>query len=210
MRKAFSLMLLCIMMLTGCAQQPAPDTIDKPAMYIEPAQLTASEEQIKSMASQGRTCNIYDFQLGKEQHGLTVCVYRLADSQWELYTGGTQLRLPAQDGKGRFALSFGPLTEGIFASTPDETSGVMTLRQAPAEIPYDVSGLNTETASITSLAEVRYGEEIPLLLQFITSRLQETDPAPILSFQPEDLAILGHEHVFLVTVSFSPMPLDPK
>ncbi|MBE5804979.1 MAG: hypothetical protein E7316_10780 [Clostridiales bacterium] len=207
MKRIFFLMLLCVaLLLTGCAQQAATD--DKPAMYIEPAQLTAQEEQIKALSSPGRNCNIYDFQLGKDQHVITVNVYRLTDNQWELYTGGSQMHLPTQNGQGRFALNFGPLTDSIFASVLDENNGVMSLRQGPAEPLYDISGLDTETSSRTDLVEVRYGEEIPLLLQFITSKLQEVDPAPVISFHPEDLAPLGHEHVFLVTVTFSPMPVE--
>lgn len=204
MKRAFFLMLLCaILLLTGCAQQPAAD--DKPAMYIEPTQLTAQEELIKSIASQGRNCNIYDFQLGKEQLGITVSVYRLENNQWELYTGGSQLHLPAQEGKGRFALNFGPLTEGILTSMLDEKSNVMTLRQAPADILYDVSGLNVTTTQLSELAEVHYGEEIPLVLQFISSQLPEDNPNAVITIQPEDLAALGYEHVFFVTAAFLPM-----
>lgn len=172
-------------------------------MYIEPAQLTEQEELIKSLASQGRNCLLYDFQLGKDEHSLTICVYHLEDGQWALYTGGNQQALPVQDGKGLFALSFGPLTEGIITSTVDEKNGVGSLSQAPAEIVHDITGLNTETAFSTALAEIRYDEEIPLALQFITSKLQEVDPSPVLSFLPEDLTMLGHEHVFLVTATFS-------
>lgn len=149
MKRALLLMLLCVTFLvTGCAQQPAADA--KPAMYIEPALLSGEEELIKSIASQGRNCNIYDFQLGKEQQGITVSVYRLENGQWALYTGGSQLHLPAQEGKGRFALNFGPLTEGIFTSMLDEKSNVMTWHHAPAEILYDVAGLNVTTTQLSA------------------------------------------------------------
>lgn len=207
MKRTFFTLLLCAMLLlTGCAQQVATDS--KPDMYIEPAQLTAQEELIKSIASQGRNCNIYDFQLGKEQLSITVSVYRLENNQWELYTGGSQLHLPAQEGKGRFALNFGPLTEGILTSMLDEKSNVMTLRQAPADILFDVTGLNVTTTQLSELAEVHYGEEIPLVLQFISSQLPEDNPNAVITFQPEDLAALGHEHVFFVTAAFSPMPSE--
>lgn len=209
MKRILLLMLLCAaLLLTGCAQQVSTDS--KPNMYIEPAQFTAQEELIKSIASQGRSCNIFDFQLGKEQQGITVSVYRLENNQWELYTGGSQLYLPAQEGKGRFALNFGPLTDGILTSMLDEKSNVMTLRQAPADILYDVAGLNVITTQLSDLAEVRYGEEIPLVLQFITSQLPEDDPNAVISIQPEDLTPLGHEHVFYVTATFSPMPTEHK
>lgn len=191
------------LLLTSCAQQPATD--DRPAMYIEPAQLTVQEELIKSIASQGRNCNIYDFQLGKEQLGITVSVYRLENKQWQLYTGGSQLHLPAQEGKGRFALNFGPLTEGILTSMLDEKNNVMTLRQAPTDILYDVTGLNVTTSQLSALAEVSYGEEIPLMLQFISSQLPEDNSNAVITIQPEELAALGHEHVFFVTAVFSPM-----
>lgn len=207
MKRILFLVLLCAsLLLTGCAQQTAAD--NKPDMYIEPAQLTAQEELIKSIASQGRNCSIYDFQLGKEQQGVTVSVYRLENNQWELYTGGSQLHLYAQEGKGRFALNFGPLTEGILTSMLDEKNNVMTLRQAPADILYDVTGLNVTTTQLSDLAEVRYGEEIPLALQFISSQLPEDNPDAVITIHPEELAALGHEHVFFVTVSFSPMPSE--
>ena len=202
-RKLLLLLLGAILLLTGCAPQPATDAADKPAMYIEPAQLTEQEELIKALASQGRSCLLYYFQLGKDEHSVTICVYHLENGQWALYTGGNQLYLPSQEGKGRFALSFGPLTEGIITSTVDERNGIGSLRQAPAEIVYDIAGLNTETAASTALAEIRYDEELPLALQFITSKLHEVEPSPVLSFHPEDLAMLGHEHVFLVTATFS-------
>lgn len=206
--KLLLLSMCAVLLLTGCTRQPAADVSDKPAMYIEPAQLTVQEELVKALASPGRSCLIYDFQLGEDMLGVTIRVYHLEDGLWKLYTGGNQMHLPAQEGKGRFALSFGPLTEGIITSTVDENNGIGSLRQAPADSVYDIAGLNTETSSPSALAEIQYDVEIPLALQFITSKFQEVDPFPVLSFQPEELATLGHEYVFLVTAAISPIPAE--
>lgn len=208
MKRLLFILLLCtVLLLTGCADQ-SPPAAANPDRYIQSAQLTPQEELIRLLSSQGRTASLYDFQLGSCDPSLTVNVYMLEDNQWVLYTGGSSFHLPAQNGSGRFALNYGPLTEGIVTTMVDERGGVMSLRQAPAEILCDVSGLTVSTTALSGLAEVQPDEEIPLLMQLITSQLLEDTPETAFSLQPDEMAALGHEYVFLVTASFSLQPLE--
>lgn len=200
MKRLLLLLLCAAVLLTGCARQ------ETPTMFIRPALLTAQEEQILALSSQGG-CSIFDFQLSEGAHTLTIQVYRLEGNQWAPYTATSSLNLTAQDGKGRFALHYSALPGGIVTTVVDEKGGVLSMRQGPAEIPPVADGLHVTTSTLSGTVEIHYDEEIPLALQIISSQLPEENPGAI-TLRPEELAAQGHEYVFYVTAAFARGPLE--
>lgn len=204
MKRIFFLMLLCVtLLLTGCTQQA------KPGMYIEPAKLTAEEEQIKAMASQGRFVHFFDFQLDQTVQTISVQVYRLEDAQWVPYSVGGKMAMPENRGKGRLALDFYQLYEGVGISvqgSDDNRYSFTTSR--PDSASFDPSGMALYTTALSMQQELAYNVELPIALQIHTAKNAVTSMATDFFHQPERIAAEGHDHVYAVTVTFSNEPME--
>ena len=182
--------------MMGCSD--TPETVDK--MYIEPAQLTEEEENIAGLLGLNTKHRIYDFVLDDTVQTIQVNTYRLVDGEWKLETGGGGQAF--SDITGRIALGFERIDEGIRIAIQSEHTGGST--EYESERNEELSEIGGFATSILSdKTEIVYEEEIPLVIQVITSKNE------VVSYQvdyfntPEEYEKLGYEGVFAVTIRFS-------
>lgn len=185
--------MICIV---GCSD--TPEKVNK--MYIEPAQLTEEEERIAALLGLNTKQRIFDFVLDETVQSIQVNTYRLIDGEWKLETGGGGQAF--SDAKGRIALGFERLDDGICIAIQSEHTGGST--EYKSERNEDLAEIGGFATSILSeKKEFNYEEEIPLAVQVITSKNE------IVSYQvdyfnsPKEYEKLGYEGVFAITIRFS-------
>jgi len=185
--------MICIM---GCSD--TPEKMNK--MYIEPAQLTEEEEQIAALLGLNTKQRIFDFVLDETVQSIQVNTYRLIDGEWKLETGGGGQAF--SDAKGRIALGFERLDEGIRIAIQSEHTGGST--EYESERNEDLEEIGGYATSILSeKTEFEYEEEIPLAVQVITSGNNVVSYQVDYFNSPEEYEKLGYEGVFAITVKFS-------
>lgn len=181
--------------MIGCSD--TPDTTDK--MYIEPAQLTEEEEQIAALLGLNTKQRIFDFVLDETVQSIQVNTYRLIDGEWKLETGGGGQVF--SDVKGRIALGFERLDEGIRIAIQSEHTGGST--EYESERNEDLEEIGGYATSILSeKTEFEYEEEIPLAVQVITSSNNVVSYQVDYFNSPEEYEKLGYEGVFAITICF--------
>lgn len=185
--------MICIM---GCSQKN--ENADK--MYIEPAQLTAEEEQIAALLGLNTKQRIFDFVLDDTVQTIQVNSYRLVDGEWIMESGGGGQAF--SDTKGRIALGFERLDEGMRVAIQSEHTGGSTEYQS--ERNEDLKEIGSFATSILSQkTEFSYEEEIPLVVQVITSKNEIVSSILDDFYSPEEYEKLGYEGVFAITIRFS-------
>ena len=143
---------------------------------------------------------IYDFVLDETVQSIQVNTYRLMDGEWKLETGGGGQAF--SDAKGRIALSFERLDEGIRIAIQSEHTGGST--KYNSERNEDLNEIGSYTTSILSeKTEFAYEEEIPLAVQIITSKNEVVSYQVDYFNSPEEYEKFGYEGVFAITVRFS-------
>lgn len=185
--------MICIV---GCSD--TPEKVNK--MYIEPAQLTEEEERIAALLGLNTKQRIFDFVLDETVQSIQVNTYRLIDGEWKLETGGGGQAF--SDAKGRIALGFERLDDGIrIAIQSEHTGGSTEYKSERNEDLAEIGGF--ATSILSEKKEFNYEEEIPLAVQVITSKNE------IVSYQvdyfnsPKEYEKLGYEGVFAITIRFS-------
>lgn len=198
MKKLIIIVLAIVGMISMVGCSDTEKTIDK--MYIEPSQLTEEEEKIAALLGLNTQQQIYDFVLDETVQSIQVNTYRLIDGEWKLETGGGGQAF--SDATGRIALSFERLDEGIRIAIQSEHSGGST--EYDSERNEDLNEIGGYATSILSeKTEFAYEEEIPLVVQIITSKNE------VISYQvdyfnsPEEYEKFEYEGVFAITVRFS-------
>ena len=185
--------MICIM---GCSEKN--ESADK--MYIEPAQLTAEEEQIAALLGLNTKQRIFDFVLDDTVQTIQVNSYRLVDGEWIMESGGGGQAF--SDTKGRIALGFERLDEGMRVAIQSEHTGGSTEYQS--ERNEDLKEIGSFATSILSQkTEFSYEEEIPLVVQVITSKNEIVSSILDDFYSPEEYEKLGYEGVFAITIRFS-------
>lgn len=193
---ALILMITGVICMIGCSD--TPETTDK--MYIEPAQLTEEEEQIAALLGLNTKQRIFDFVLDETVQSIQVNTYRLIDGEWKLETGGGGQVF--SDVKGRIALGFERLDEGIRIAIQSEHTGGST--EYESERNEDLEEIGGYATSILSeKTEFEYEEEIPLAVQVITSSNNVVSYQVDYFNSPEEYEKLGYEGVFAITICFS-------
>jgi len=194
-----SLVVLCLVLaLAGCGEEA-------PAMNIGPASLTQAEEAIAKLLGADTGSPIFDFQVDDTVQKLSVNAYELVDGQWELFYGGGGR--PFTDEKGRLALEFDTIRDGIREAVQSEhVSGSSSFESsAPLGLP---EGFHRATSRLENRQEIVYDQEIPLVIQILTSRNEVRSFDPSYFHHPEEYEKYGYEHVFAITVVFSQEPLS--
>ena len=185
--------MICIM---GCSDTPEKGN----KMYIEPAQLTEEEEQIAALLGLNTKQRIFDFVLDDTVQTIQVNSYRLIDGEWKMETGGGGQAF--SDTKGRIALGFERLDEGMRVAIQSEHTGGSTEYQS--ERNEDLEEIGTFATSVLSQrTEFTYEEEIPLVVQVITSKNEIVSSILDDFYSPEEYEKLGYEGVFAITIRFS-------
>ena len=136
-------------------------------MYIEPAQLTEEEKEIASLLGLNTEHRIFDFSLDESVQSIQVNTYRLVDGEWKLETGGGGQAF--SDTEGRIALGFKRLDEKMrIAIQSEHTGGATEYKSGCNEDLKEIGGF--ATSILSEKKEFVYEEEIPLVIQVITSK----------------------------------------
>ena len=193
------LIIVGILSLVGCSSGSKEK--DNYNLYIEPAQLTEEEEKIADLLGVGDNFKIYDFVLDDTVQCIQVNTYRLADGEWKLVSGGGGRAFT--DKNGRIALEFKKLAEGLGVTIQSENTGGGESYQA--EVDEELKQLESYgTSALSNKTEIIYEEEIPLILQVMTSQnschVYQVEEG---FYNPERYEELGYEAVYAVTIRFS-------
>lgn len=198
MKKLMVIVLAIVGMLSmaGCADKEK----NEEKMYIEPAQLTEEEEKIASLLGLNTKQCIVDFAVDETVQSIQVNTYRLLDGEWKLEAGGGGQAF--SDITGRIALDFERLDEGNRIAIQSEHTDGST--EYKSECNKDLNEIGSFATSVLSeKTEIVYEEEIPLVVQIITSKNEVVSYQVDYFHSPEEYEKLGYEGVFAITVRFS-------
>lgn len=203
MKKAFALLALLALVLSGCTAEAAPE------MYIEPAQLSEEEEAVAKLLGADTDQHLFDVVLDGTAKKVSVCTYELVDGAWELRSGGGGMALEEDDTRARLAFGFDDL-RGKFRQAIQFGSGdYSAVSHAPAEeFEERNSALGRTIAFLSNRTEIVYEQEIPLAIQINTAKNEVRSYDPEYFFRPEEYEKFGYEHVYALTVTFSQEPLS--
>lgn len=190
------LAIVGMLSMVGCSN--TEQTVEK--MYIEPAQLTEEEEKIATLLGLNTQQPIYDFVLDETVQSIQVNTYRLIDGEWKLETGGGGQAF--SDTTGRIALSFERLDEGSRIAIQSEHSGGSTEYESEGDEELNEIG-SYSTSILSEKTEFAYEEEIPLVVQIITSKNEVVSYQVDYFHSPKEYEKFGYEGVFAITVRFS-------
>lgn len=204
MKRVITCMLVLSLALLLCACGGE----QKPAMYIEPAQLTEEETNIVQLLGFNLEQKIFDFKVDETVQVMNISVYELVDGQWDAFIGGQEHSNGRvfTDPKGRIALTFDHLGDGIREALQSENysgSTAMDIIRDP-----DPEGTSWATSLLSRQEEIRYEEEIPLAIQIVTTKNEIRSFDTSYFFHPEEYEQYGYDHVYAVTVMFSQKPLS--
>lgn len=189
--------------LCGCNAAGMAGKVD---LSIQPAQLSAEEEALAKLLDVSMdSYRIFDVQIGggngKKETGvqsMQVTLYELADGEWEAVS---QDRSAFSDAKGRIALSFGKLAEGLGVTVQSENS--FSARAHDREPEDDVLSMAHATSVLSGSVTMELDEETPLVIQIATAKNEILSYGVEYFNMPKEYAKHGYEHVYAITVMFS-------
>ena len=182
--------VLLALALFGCAPKEAQ-------MVLEKAQLDEREEKIAELLGADADQLLYDFTLDDSVKSLQVNTYQLVDGAWEMVSGGAQA---FSDPKGRLALGFVNLAQGLRVALQSEAGTDASKYETNQQEDY--SGMARATSSRCERTEIAYGQEIPLVLQVLTTQNAVSTYETDMFFEPQRYEAAGYEHVYAVTITF--------
>lgn len=197
MKKILALFALLALALTACGAQAAP------AMYLQPAQLTEKEEAVAKLLGADTDQFLLDVVLDSTVRSLHVQYYELTgDGEWRLFSSSS-MALDGSETKGRMAFTYGNLAQESSREAVQfgKSFSAITHTPSPEEEPED--RMYGGSSRLSGRKEITYGQEIPLVLQVVTSKNSTSLYDVDYFFQPEVYASLGYEHVYALTVTFS-------
>ena len=189
-------LLLCVALsfsLSACAEN------DLNQMYIEEAQLTEEEKNIAELLGLNQEYRLYDFFIDDTVKSMQINTYELIDGEWYIVAGGGGQAF--EDSEGRLALGFDNIADGLRIATQSEHNSGST--SYFKEIKNDITGMGWATSTLTDKTEIAYDQEIPLVIQIITSKNEVHSYMVDYFFQPEEYEKYDYEHVYAITVLFS-------
>ena len=187
---AIILALTCLLGVIGCGK-----TNDN-KMYIEPAQLSKEEENIGKLLGLDTDHIIYDFTLEDGVQTMEVNTYILIDGEWDMISGGGQV---FEDTTGRIALGYDKIAEGVrIAIQSDNENGATSYTPT---IDEDFSKMTIGTTKLNKRTKISFDEEIPVVLQIMTTKNGIRNQPIEQFFEPNTLE--EHEYVYAITVRFS-------
>lgn len=200
---ALLLAALLALALTGCG------ITGHEAISIRPAQLTAEEEALSTLLDVDMGAyRIFDFQMdggngkaGVKSSGVQsvqLTLYELADGKWAVKA---QSQRAFSGAKGRVAMSFGKITEGVNIAIQGED---MLENMALDKITQsNTSSMSYTTSVLTESAVMEFDKETPLAIQIVTSK-NDIQSYGVQYFEmPREYDKHGYEHVYAITVMFS-------
>lgn len=192
---SIALVIVCLIGLSACGNQN--DKVNK-NMYIEPAQLSQTEEDIGELLGLNENRMIYDFVLQDGVQTMKKSTYVLADGKWEVLSSEVG---EFKDTKGRIALGFDYIADGVWTATQSENQkGKTSYKPMEAE---DLGNLGVATTKLNDKSEIVYDKEIPVALQVMTSKNEIYSESVSGFFEPNKLEEKEYEHVYAITLLFS-------
>ena len=191
-RALVPVLLALLLALAGCGSQ------SKGGMYIQPTTLTEQEQAVADLLGADTDQTLYDFVLAEGVQSMQVNAYRLQDGAWQRVVGGSRA---FEDQSGRLALGFDRLAEGLrIAVQSEHQSGAERCDTEPEE---DLAQMAMSTVRLGERTDLAWDEELPLVLQIVTSQNEIRTGDTGLFFDPAALQAQGHEEVYAITVRFS-------
>ena len=205
-KRYISLLLAALMALSlaACGAKDNKDKDKEGDMTIQPAQLSEEEQRLAELlALDMGAYHIFDFQAGSAKF-VELNAYELVDGEWSHLPGGGGAGLSS--GSGRIALAFGKMTEGVrLAIQADGENYSASVQVEPGD---DVSGMTFATSTLDDAPlTIELGQEIPLVLQTVTSKNEVRFYKVDYFGMPRELAKAGYEHIYAITVTFSDQDL---
>ncbi len=195
MKRIWTLLLCMVLIfsLSACAE-------NKPSqMYIEKAQLTKEEENIAELLGLNQEHLLYDFSIDDTVKSMQINTYELIDGEWHIVAGGGGQTF--EDSEGRLALGFDNIADGLRIATQSEHNNGST--SYFKESKNDIAGMGYATSTLTDKREIVYDQEIPLVVQIITSKNEVHSYMVDYFFQPEEYEKYDYEYVYAITILFS-------
>ena len=186
-------LLLCLMLLTGCAASPT----------LRPAKLTGDEQALLRMFDLNYPGQVFDFTAPKGTVGVILRIQHLQEGVWV----ASSYYLHAEEGTGRIAVSFDNLADGLHCAILQrgEVESTSAARKTAAS---DLPGTMHATQRLSSAVPAVLNEEIPLVVQLH----QEGSEMPLqggsLADYPHADAFAAYDHVYAVTATFTDQPLE--
>lgn len=184
--------------ITGCGNASIDGTVG--TMKIQPTTLNADESKIVELLQYtDATGKIYEYSANSDLKTVEVTCYKLDDTgKWVARYG--PLSIPVEEATGRVAISFDYLANGLEVAVQNE-SGTTGGSSSPGDnIDADWSISETAYADVT---DIKYGKEIPLVMQAHTSEDQLISGDISLFYQPEEILKHGSGEVYVVAIKFS-------
>lgn len=191
------LIFLVIIGLYGCSNEFGKNN-NKDEMYIEVAKLTEEEKSIADLLGVNTDKYIFDFILEDTVKSIQIKTYELVNGKWESIIDGSQA---FTDSKGRIALGFDKIANGLRVAIQSEHSNGATSYER--EIDEEFSSSGYATSILPNKAKINYEEEIPLVIQISTSKNEITTYGVEYFNNPEQYEKLDYENVYAITVIFS-------
>ena len=173
-------------------------------MYIEEAQLTEEEKNIAELLGLNQEYRLYDFSLDDTVKSMQINTYELIDGEWHIVAGGGGQAF--EDAEGRLALGFDNLADGLRIAIQSEHNNGSTSYFKESE--NDITGMGYATSVLSDKQEIVYDQEIPLVIQIITSKNEVHSYVVDYFFQPEEYEKYDYEYVYAITVLFSQKPVS--
>lgn len=196
-KRYLSLLLAALMGLTlaGCGAALKKDK--KASMSIQPAQLSEEETALLELLDidPADYC-LFDFQV-KGAQSVRLRAYELADGEWNCVVHGAH---EATDGEGQIALTFEKMTEGGRMAYRD---GSGTFAQEFTMEADGTAGMTFATSTLTGSAKIELEQEIPLVIQIVTSKNEIRSYDVTYFGMPREYTKQGYEHVYAITVTFT-------
>ena len=197
--RLFSLFLIIV--LSGCTILNSGN--QTPNMYIEMAQLTEEEENILQLSEPEEKCYLYDFYLDDTVRTIQINIYELIDEKWENTLGGETIEF--EDSQGRAALILDNIGFQAYLQNEDEFILSAYYLEQTEELDYYMASVLT---SLQERKEIVYEQEIPLAIQIKTTQDKIHSYNVDFFFKPKLYAQHDYEHVYAITILFSPRSYD--
>ena len=198
MKKRFVVICaLSLMLSAGCTKQ------QNSSMSIQPSKLSQEETDIKNLLDPENQQQIFDYNVDEQVKSVALRVYRLKDGKWEMEREGA---VAMSDLKGRFVVGFDKMYKGaniVFKSEHLKNSSV--LEASADDTSFD--DLGTTTNKISGETNIEYEKDIPLAIQYFSSK-PNIEAYGVEDFSHPEKYDAGHEAVYAVTICFSKKELS--
>ena len=198
MKKSIGIILAVLSLFSILLVSCKNDNAQSGAMEISSVSLTQQEGNIVDLLNVNKKPNIFDFTVDKKVKSIHLNCYELTNKgDWKEISSYNSLM---NTEKGRIAFSFDVIGNGIEMSI--QNSNGTSRDDYKPEKKLDTKDMS-ELTSINHKNSIQYEEEIPLIIQVVTSKSEIKSYDTEYFYRPNEYQKLGYEHVYALTISFS-------